>query len=108
MKKWVLFFPLLLILPFYLVSLVSLWGSAMESIAVKDTPKGIKSILGEDNLAKIQEEYAIPMSVRLEVLGLFERMTIGSATSVALYEDVLKAGLRSLISIITTKLLRWY
>lgn len=44
-------------------------------------------------MAKIQE-YAIPVSVRLKVLGPPKTMTMGSATHVALYEDALTAGLR--------------
>lgn len=59
----------------------------------EDTPEVVESVLGEEDLASFQEEFAIPMSVGLEVLGLSKRMTIRSVTSVALHEDALKARL---------------
>lgn len=52
-----------------------------------EIPKGIDSILGEDNLTKIQEDFAIPMSIRLEMLGSSERMIVGSMTYMAIHKD---------------------
>lgn len=37
-------------------------------MAIKDTLEGIESVLDEDDLMKIQDDFAILMSVRLEVL----------------------------------------
>lgn len=80
----------------------------METVAVEDTYKVFKSILGEENLMRIQEEYAIPMSVRLELLGPSMKMTMGSTIRAALHEDLLKIGLRFLLPTIIVELLRWY
>lgn len=80
----------------------------MKLMVVKDTHERIESILEEDNLAKIQEDYGIPMSVRLERSGPAERMTIGSTTYMALHEDALIAGLRFPIPSSVAELLRWY
>lgn len=46
------------------------------------------------------------MLVRLELLGPSERMTMESMTQVVLHEDMLKAGLRFLLLIVVTELLR--
>lgn len=80
----------------------------MESMAIEGTLEGIESVLAKENLAKIKEEYAISLLVRLEVLGPSDRMIMGSVTCVVQYEDALKARLRFLILVIVAKLLRWY
>lgn len=74
-------FPLFLPLSIYLVSTMCFWSPASKIMAVKDTPKGIEFILGEDSLVKIQE-YTIPLSIRLKVPGPSDRMTMGSTTRV--------------------------
>lgn len=48
----------------------------MESMVVEDTLEVVKSILGEGHLTRIQEEFAILVSIKLEVPGPFERMTM--------------------------------
>lgn len=67
---------------------------------VEDTPERIESVLGEDNLTKIQEDYTILVSLRLEVLGPSERMIMGLATRLVLHEDVLETSLRVSILVI--------
>lgn len=59
-----------------------------------------------DNLMKIQEDYATPISFRLEVPGHSKRITMGLVTHVALHEDMLGIGLRFSIPIAITKLLK--
>lgn len=62
---------------FFLVSLMHLQGSALGSMAVEYTPKGMESVLGGDNLVKIQECFIL-MSIGLKLPGPFERMIMGS------------------------------
>lgn len=47
-------------------------------MAIEDTSERIESVLDEDDLTKIQD-FAILVSIKLEVLGPFERMTTGLA-----------------------------
>lgn len=70
---------------------------------VEDTPEAIEFILGEEDLTGIQEEYTIPLSIRLKLQGHSKRMTMGSMTHMALHEDVFKARLRLLLSAIIAK-----
>lgn len=79
-------------------------GFAIGSMVMEDTPKEIKSILGEEDPVRI----VIPMLVKLELPGPSERMTIGLVTRVALHEDVFRVGLRLLFTLIIVELLRWY
>lgn len=55
---------------FCLVLLVSL-GFVMGLMAVEDTPKEIESVLDEEDLARIQEEFTILVSIKLKLLGPF-------------------------------------
>lgn len=100
-------FLFLLPLPLYLVFCFAEYFLVLcdRVMVVEDTSEGIVSILDEDNLVKIQKNYAIPIFIMLEVLGPSERMTMGSVTHEALYEDVLIARLRFLIPAIVVELL---
>lgn len=44
----------------------------LRSMMIEDNPEVIKSVLGEEDLVRIQEEFNIPVSIRLELLGPFE------------------------------------
>lgn len=76
------------------------------SMVVKDPPVAIESILCEEDLVRIQKEFNIMASIRLELLGSFEKVTMGSATRVALYEVVFRARLRLPLPIVIIELLR--
>lgn len=80
----------------------------MGFMAVKDTLVRVESIMGDDNLKKVHKEYAIPVSIRLQMPGPCERMTMGSVTRTLLPKDVLITGLRFSILAIVAEFLRWY
>lgn len=80
----------------------------MGSMAVDDTPKAIKSILDEEYLVRIRKEFNILASIRLELPSSSKRVTMGSATRVALYEEAFRTRLRHPLPAIIVELLRWY
>lgn len=88
------FSSFLLFLPPYFVSFFVKYFRrfALKLMVIEGILEGIKSILGEDNLTKIREDFAISLSVRLEVLGPFERMIMRSVNWMAIHEDLLLVG----------------
>lgn len=107
--EWLVFF--FLILPpslFFFIFLVYSRNLQMESMAIEDTLHVIESILDEKDLARIQEEFNIPVSIRHMLPSPFKRVVTRLATRVALYEDAFKARLRLPLPTITVELLQWY
>lgn len=80
----------------------------MESMAAKDILHVIEFILTKEDLVLIREEYAILMSIGLKLRCPFDRVTMGSASEVALCKEVFKAGLRLFLPGVMARLLRWY
>lgn len=56
-------------------------------MVAEDTSQIIESILNEEDLARIKEEFKISVSIKLELPGPFERIIKGSVTRMALYEE---------------------
>lgn len=77
----------------------------MGSMVVDDTLQMIESVLSKEDLVQIQEKYIIPESIGLKLLGPPDRVTTRLATRVALYKEVLKAGLRLLLPSVVAELL---
>lgn len=80
----------------------------MRSMTIDDTPQIIESMLSEEDLVKIREEYTILVLIGLELSGPSDRITTMLMTQVALYEEAFRVRLRLLLPGIVAKLLWWY
>lgn len=77
-------------------------------MAIEDAPQIIMSILNEGDLVRIQEEFKIPMSIRLKLPGPSKRVTTRLTIWVALYKEALRARLRLPLLAVIAELLQWY
>lgn len=75
-------------------------------MAIEDTPDETEFALGEEDLVRIQEEFAIPVSIKLELASPFKRIYIGSVTQVVLHKYELRARLRLSLPTIIAELLK--
>lgn len=80
MKRAMGFPPFSFFFPFSYILLVSFRNLKMGSIVVEHTPQAIESIIDDEELARIREQFDILASIKLKLSAPSKRVTMRSVT----------------------------